>query len=503
MTNDLPELPDGWTWCRGKDLFVFIRGVSYRKEDAQSTADSNCVAILRAGNLQNGRVLTDDLIYVPSRYVSDLQRLRSGDLIVAMSSGSASVVGKVSVAEIDLSDTSFGTFCGGLRAHIAGFRRWLFHFFQTSKYRTLISSEAAGININNLRAEHLLDLYIPLPPTPELNRLVAKIEALQARSRKAREALDAIPLLLEQFRQSVLAAAFRDDLTAEWREKYSDIEPASVLLERIRQERRRKWEDANPHKKYVEPEPVDDSDLPELPMTWRWAGFAECTWEITVGHVGSMKHRYIADGIPFLRSQNVRPMKYDPASLVFIPAEFDAELRKSRLSGGEILIVRSGANVGDCCVYPYEAGLANCSDVVISRPLEGLLADFGALFINTPDAQTTLGLRTVGNAQAHFNIGAMKTTAFPLAPVEEQREIIRRIDLFERHRLGVLAEVRKGIDEAARLDQSILAKAFRGELVPQDPADEPASVLLERIRAAANGEAHVSTSKRRRRRSET
>ena len=127
-----------------------------------------------------------------------------------------------------------------------------------------------------------------MPPLAEQRRIVAKIEALQERSRRAREALSEVGPLLEQFRQSVLAAAFRGDLTADWRAAHPNVEPASELLHRIRAERRRRWEQAelakyeakgqkppkNWQDKYKEPEPVDDSDLPELPEGWVWATLA-------------------------------------------------------------------------------------------------------------------------------------------------------------------------------------------------------------------------------------
>ena len=110
-----------------------------------------------------------------------------------------------------------------------------------------------------------------LPGTNEQKRIVAKLDALQARSDAAKQALDAIPPLLERFRQSVLAAAFRGDLTRAWRAQDPDVEPASELLARIRVERRRRWEEANPRKTYVEPEPVDVTGLPELPEGWCWS----------------------------------------------------------------------------------------------------------------------------------------------------------------------------------------------------------------------------------------
>lgn len=120
---------------------------------------------------------------------------------------------------------------------------------------------------------------IPVAPTGEQRRIVEKIDALQDRSRKAREALSEVGPLLEQFRQSLLAAAFRGDLTADWRAQNPNVEPASELLKRIRKERRQKWEEAELAKyeakgkqppkgwqeKYKEPDPVDESELPELP----------------------------------------------------------------------------------------------------------------------------------------------------------------------------------------------------------------------------------------------
>lgn len=109
---DADELPEGWAIASGEDLFRFIRGVSFKKEDARSAPGQGTVAVLRAGNLQGGSIILDDLVYVEGRFVGDEQRLRQGDLVVAMSSGSASVVGKVSHIAHDLPIHSFGAFCG-------------------------------------------------------------------------------------------------------------------------------------------------------------------------------------------------------------------------------------------------------------------------------------------------------------------------------------------------------------------------------------------------------
>ena len=142
-----------------------------------------------------------------------------------------------------------------------------------------------GIGVQNISARDIGNTRILVPPAKEQRRIVTKLEALQQRTRRARTALDAIPPLLEEFRQSVLTSAFRGDLTADWRAQNPDVEPASVLLERIRQERRHRWEEAELAKmkakgkvpkddrwkeRYKEPQKADRQTLAQLPRGWCW-----------------------------------------------------------------------------------------------------------------------------------------------------------------------------------------------------------------------------------------
>src|SRR5262249_38488236 len=144
---------------------------------------------------------------------------------------------------------------------------------------------------------------------------------LRERSRRAREALSEVGPLLEQFRQSVLAAAFRGDLTADWRAAHPDVEPASELLHRIRAERRRLWEQAEMAKyeakgrkppknwkdRYEEPEPVDDFGLPELPNRWSWSTLETISviqGGITLGQKKRNGVQYV--NVPYLRVANVQ-----------------------------------------------------------------------------------------------------------------------------------------------------------------------------------------------------
>jgi type I restriction enzyme S subunit len=377
-------------------------------------------------------------------------------------------------------------------------------FLKSRDYWKEISDFTAGIAIPNVNASKLASLELPLAPLVEQRRIVAKLEKLLGQVDACQQRLAKIPGLLKRFRKAILAAACSGRLTARWREENERIEDAGALLNKMEAERRERCSVAGGKRKYREPEPVMDEDLPDIPETWRWTNFDHCAWEITVGHVGPMKERYSENGIAFLRCQNVRPLRFDSAGLVRIPPDFHKTLSKSKLVGGEILVVRSGANTGDCCVFPHEVGEANCADLVITRPLSGLNAKYGALYVNSPEGQARLILNQTGIAQPHFNIGAMRVKAFPLPPLSEQQEIVRRVENLFALAGRLEARFAEGQKRADSITQAILAKAFGGDLVPTEfelakaegRSFESAAELLKRIKG--NGKLKQNPLKRAR-----
>lgn len=196
---------------------------------------------------------------------------------------------------------------------------------------------------------------------------------------------------------------------------------------------------------------------------------------------------------------NVRAFRFDSSNIKFISREFHRRIMKSRLQPGDVAIVRSG-NSGVACVIPQSLEEANCSDLVILRPNEHLHPYYACLFMNSSAAQAHVNTVKVGIAQGHFNVGSMKKTLVPLPPIDEQREIVRRVEALFKNADALEARYLKAKAHVDKLTQSILAKAFRGELVPQDPTDEPASVLLDRIREEKNGKGSAVQKKRSARR---
>ncbi|WXP72341.1 restriction endonuclease subunit S [Escherichia coli] len=311
--------------------------------------------------------------------------------------------------------------------------------------------------------KYFKELKIDIPAWEEQKIIAEKLDTLLAQVDSTKVRLEQIPQILKRFRQAVLGAAVSGKLTEYWRNEQG----------------------------------VNFS-------TWENTFFEKICTEITVGYVGKMLDRYQNEGIPFLRSQNVREFKFSDKNLLYISEKFHKEIFKSRLTPGDLAIVRFGAP-GTTCVIPDSLPIANCSDLVIARPSEKLNSDFGCIFMNSNIAKINVSENRVGIAQQHFNVGSMKKMPIHLPPLTEQHEIVRRVEQLFAYADTIEKQVNNALARVNNLTQSILAKAFRGELTAQWRAENPelisgensAAALLEKIKAerAASGGKKASRKK--------
>ncbi|ARD62681.1 hypothetical protein Y71_23230 [Kosakonia radicincitans DSM 16656] len=295
----------------------------------------------------------------------------------------------------------------------------------------------------------LENVRVPLPSLAEQKIIAEKLDTLLAQVDSTKARLEQIPKILKRFRQAVLTVAVSGKLTEEWRNE-NDVQFSQ----------------------------------------WEHTVFDKICSEITVGYVGKMLDRYKDEGIPFLRSQNVREFKFSDKNLLYISDSFHQEIFKSRLNPGDLAIVRSGAP-GTTCVIPDYLTVANCSDLVIARPSEKLSSEFGCIFMNSGIAKKNVSDNQVGIAQQHFNVGSMKKMPISLPPLPEQHEIVRRVEQLFAYADTIEKQVNAALARVNNLTQSILAKAFRGELTAHWRAENPALIsgensaaaLLEKIKA--------------------
>jgi len=381
-----------------------------------------------------------------------------------------------------------------------------FFFKILQPYLDAIEQVTSSLTVKHLSSRTVEDLELPLPPLAEQRRIVAKIEALQERSRRVREVLSEVGPLLEQFRQSVLAAAFRGDLTTDWRTTHPNVEPASELLQRIRVEHRRRWEQAelakyaakgqkppkNWNDKYEEPTTDNDSDMPKLPAGWAWCQLnllgEDPLNTVQTGPFGAQLHHieFTTEGVPVIAVGNLTGIEFTKEGLYFITKEKAKQLHRYDVQAGDVLFARSGATLGKVCVAPsYVNDWRMTGHILRARLNRAFVVPEIVAFAlwGDPVVKSNVMRRIRGMTRPGYNTSLLQSIPIPLPPIDEQRAL-----------LALISRAFSSVDYIAdfvqvslppvlgQLDQAILAKAFRGELVPQDPNDELASALLARIR---------------------
>ena len=357
------------------------------------------------------------------------------------------------------------------------------------------SHNASGVNLPRVNFQTLSQFKIPLPPFPEQHRIVAKIEELFTKLDAGKEELLQAKARLKRYRQSVLKTAMDGKLTEDWRKEHrNEIEPASILLDRILKERREKWEaeqleqmmakgkmpkDDKWKNKYKEPLGPDTSKLSELPKGWVWVTLPQ------IGELnrGKSKHRprnasFLYGGrYPFVQTGDIKQAN----GLIghYNQTYSEEGLKQSRLWPAGTLCITIAANIADTAILGFDACFP---DSVV-----GFLSEIGQcnirfveFFLRT--AKEDLERYAPATAQKNINLGTLKDLAIPFPPLAEQNVITEEIDRYLSVADAVEAVVDAELKRSDALRQSILKQAFSGKLVPQDPNDEPAEKLLERIK---------------------
>jgi type I restriction enzyme S subunit len=349
---------------------------------------------------------------------------------------------------------------------------YLFYVLRTAELSGLDKSTA----VPSLSRDDAYAVSVPLAPTNEQRRVVEKIEELFTKVDAGVQSLKQTQALLGSYRRSVLKAAVEGEISREWREAHIDeLEPASELLERILQERRETFEG----KKHKEPDSPDTSKLPALPAGWVWTNIDSLTVVVRGASPRPAGHpRYFGGDIPWI---TVGEITKDNRTHLTSVSEYVTEEGKGAsryVEPGTFLLTNSGATLG----VPKITNIGGCindgSVALVSLPESQKLYLYYLLTSKTQE------LRSInqGAAQPNLNTTIVRGIPVPLPPEEEQRflvqELQRRLSLIDK----LEATVEENLKQANALRQSILKQAFSGELVPQDPDDEPASVLLEQIR---------------------
>ncbi len=530
--TSLSALPEGWIALPLSEVVDKLVDGSHNPPPKQHDGRP----MLSARNIANNRIIFDEfrLISEESFQVENSRtQVSSGDVLLTI----VGTIGRVAVVPENYESFTLQRSVAILSPNVTN-SEFLMYQLQSPSIQGFFKENARGTAQKGIYLRALGQTKILIPPLNEQSRIVTKIEELFSRLDKGIEYLETAREQLKVYRQSVLKHTFEGKLTKQWREAHADqLETADQLLERIKQERKKlyqqqlnEWEEAvrvwkkNGKKskkpsKHPMPKNIvhitekELAELPILPDSWCWIKPEEVSspdkYSIGIGPFGSnlKVSDYRESGIPLIFVKNITNNNFD-LDLKYISEEKFLELQAHTVQPLDIVITKMGDPPGDVVIYPQERSVA----VITADCLKfRLWSDFVEVkyfryCIESSLIKKQLGVITKGVAQKKISTERFKTLCFPLPSRAEQREIVEELEkkLFSADELQ--SEIDRALARADILRQSILRNAFSGRLVPQDPNDEPASILLERIRMERQSAPKLtrkpSTSKKRLRKKE-
>ena len=486
------ELPKGWTSAPVSEV---IENFQPGFASGEKTVEGG-VAHLRMNNIGlDGDLVLDLIRTVPEKLAKPRHDLSPGDVLVC-TTNSGALVGKC--AYFDLTGRyAFSNHLTRLRPKrevVDGrFLRW--NLWLHWKQGLLNDKCKHWVNQSTLPKDALLEEQVVVPPLAEQRRIVAKLETLLGKVDASQQRLAKVHVLLKRFRQSVLAAACSGRLTADWREENPTVETAEALLGRIKEKRltsaKTKKEKAQIEEVFDERNlRIDEGDLGlnEIPETWLSCRIG-AIGAVCNGSTPSRKQpEFWGGAIPWVSSGEVRNNLISETRERITEAGYEGSSVRL-LPRGSVLIamIGEGKTRGQTAILNIEATInQNIAAVVLDHGLAAsayLWRWFQLQYEATRE-------RGGGSGPQALNCQRVRELPFVLPPLHEQQEIVRRVEglfaladqLEER-----LAKARGQVDQ---LTPSLLARAFAGQLVPQDPTDEPAEKLLKRIHEQSESKSH-------------
>ncbi|MBU7027965.1 MAG: restriction endonuclease subunit S [Theionarchaea archaeon] len=474
--ENLPEIPKNWVWTRLGEIVDSLKGKKPEKLGPKNDALNIPYIVIRSFEHKIFEKYTDG---------NGCELCDKEDILIVWDGARCGLAGRgVSGA---VGSTIVKLICYELD------KSFIFYLIQ-SKYDN-INKRPRGVGIPHVDPNVFWNIPVPLPPLSEQQRIVAKIEELFTNLNAGIKALEKVKTQLKRYRQAILKYAFEGKLTREWRELHKEeLEPTSVLLEHILKNRRERWEKAELGKMqrnsrfpkddkwknaYKEPMRLIHRPDIKLPRRWDWTSLDTLTYFI-VDYRGKTPPSS-EKGIPVISAANVKNGKIVLDKPRFVSQEtYDSWTTRGLPKPGD-LIVTTEAPVGEAALYPQDRTYLLTRRVLACQTL-GVENFYLMCFFYSDLARDYLNEKSRGTTVPRILKPILFSMPIPLPPLLEQQKIVEEIE----QRFSVIDEIEKTVEinlkKTERLRQSILKKAFEGKIVPQNPNDEPAHLLLEKIK---------------------
>ena len=332
-----------------------------------------------------------------------------------------------------------------------------------------------AVNQSSLNQQKIKSFKIQLAPQAEQTRIVEKLDEVLAQVDTIKARLEGIPAILKRFRQSVLAAAVSGRLTEEWRKTNFREVDLELILKDVSISRKNK--EFRPPKGLIE---IDETPF-EIPTGWLWVRLGAICLKITDG---AHNTPHVLDkGFPYLMAKDLTGGTLNFSQQQYISEKDHAELfKKCNPELGDLLVVNIGAGTGNNVLVDVDFEFS-FKNIAILKRSNAIIPTYLKFYFDS-QKKRIFDEQTRGGAQPFLSLTILNNILIALPSIDEQEEISRLVNEYFSFINTIETQVKKAQSRVDNLTQSILAKAFRGELVPQDPSDEPAEKLLERIAQA-------------------
>ncbi len=323
------------------------------------------------------------------------------------------------------------------------------------------------------------DIYkvnVPLPPFNEQRRIIAKLEKILHRVDTCNERLDKIPIILKRFRQSVLDAATTGRLTADWRcNNVNAVSPKREIESLLNLTKKQR-----PDVLKTEPTAGHEVLIEAVPEVWATPSLYELFRFIDYRGKTPKKS---SSGKRLISAKNIKMGFISNEPVEYVSDKFyRAWMTRGFPQKGDIFFITEGHTMGFAALNNRDDEFALSQRTITLQPWRPMDTRCFLFFIMSSLFQNLVRLNATGSAAIGIKAAKFRGLPIPFTSLPEQKEIVRRVEALFKKADAIEARYKKAKAFVDKLTQSILAKAFRGELVAQDPNDEPASVLLERIR---------------------
>jgi type I restriction enzyme S subunit len=458
-------LPANWAWSTIGELASFI-GSGITPFGGRNVYVSKGVPFIRSQNVYSDGLHLDDVVFVTARMHAEMKRthVKADDVLLNITGAS---IGRSTYVPTDFGEANVNQHVCIIRADgcIPGY---LSRFLNSPPGQEQIFATQTGVTREGLNYGQIRRLKVPLAPLEEQRRIVQLVRELTGRNQEARTRLENVTPLIRELRHSILAKAFRGEIT----ERDPNDEPAEKLLERIDRERGTKRDE---YRKPLTPK----EDLPKLPEGWCWATVDRLSRVVRGASPRPAGDPKLFGGtIPWITVGSLTADE-QPYLQEFSQTLTEEGRERSRyVDKDTLLLTNSGATLG----VPKITLIGGCINDGVAALLD---VDYPTkLYLYYFLKSQTEPLRGInqGAAQPNLNTRIIKEIPVPICPLREQQRIVSKLENLLGRASQITTIVSQGAITCESLYRSILDKAFSGRLVPQDPNDEPAAVFLERIR---------------------